>query len=47
MSIIVAKKGAKRHKIKMRNFLLEFLRYRDSNQIMIYTDFIRIKDSLG
>ena len=30
----------------MRHFLLNYLRYRDSNQIMIYIDFNRIKGSL-
>ena len=29
----------------MRNFLLDYLRYRDSNQIMIFTDCNLIKGS--
>ena len=29
----------------MRNFLLNYLRYQDSNQILIYIDYNRIKGS--
>ena len=29
--------------VKMRNLLLDYLRYRGSNQIIIYTDCNRIK----
>ena len=36
---------AKLRKVKMRNFLLGYLRYRGSNQIIIYTDCNRIKGS--
>ena len=43
MTIIEAKNGTERRKVKMRNFLLNYLRYRDSNQIMIYIDCNRIK----
>ena len=38
MTIIEAKKGTKRKKVKMRKFLFNDLRYRDSYQIMIYID---------
>ena len=31
--------------VKMHNFLFTFLRYRDSNQIMIFKDCNRIKGS--
>ena len=42
LAIIEAKMGQKG---RMRNFLLYYLYYRDSNQIMIYIDCNRIKGS--
>ena len=42
----LSKNGTKWKKVKMRNFLLNYLRYRDSNQTMNYIDYNRIKGSL-
>ena len=39
------KNGTARKKDKMRNFLLNYFCYRESNQIMIYIDCNRIKAS--
>ena len=43
MTIIFGKMGQKKKKVKMRNFLLNYLRYRDSNSIIIHKDCNRIK----
>ena len=41
----VCKNGTKRKKVKMRNFLLNYLRYRKSDQIIIYIYCNRIRSS--
>ena len=41
----IRKNGTKRKKVKTRNFLLNYLRYRYSDQITVYLDCNRIKGS--
>ena len=45
MAIIVAKMGKNGRRSKGSTFLLKYQRYRDSNQIIIYTVCNRIKSS--
>ena len=38
MAIIKAKMGQHGKKVKIRNFLVNYMRYRDSNHIIVYED---------
>ena len=45
LTIIEVKMGQNERRSKFATFLLNYLRYRDSSQIMFYIDFNRIKGS--
>ena len=45
MTIIEAKIGTKRKKVKLQNFLLNYMHYRYSDESIIYKDHNRIKGS--